>query len=209
MNGPLKTKGEHAMSRYLWMIGLLLLAPVAWAEEPVAKDLDPAAMMKMMEEFARPSPEVEKLAPLVGKWEYTGKFYMDPKQSPMETSGTVERKWILGNRFVHETYTGTGFDGKPGFEGRGVIGYDKGRKMFTSAWICNMCTAISNSQGSADADGKTFTFTREDFCPLRQKMVKGKEVMRIESNDKVVLESYEIDNGQERKTMEIVTVRKD
>lgn len=195
------------MSRYLWMVGLILLAPLAQAEEPKKADLDPQAMMKMMEEFARPSQEVKKLQPLVGSWNYTARFFMDPKQSPMESSGTVERKWILGNRFLHETYAGTGFDGKPGFEGRGVVGYDKGRKMFTSAWICNMCTAISNSQGSADEEGKTFTFTREDYCPLRQKMVKGREVIKIESNDKVVMEAYEIEDGQDRKTMEIVSVR--
>jgi hypothetical protein len=189
------------------MIGLLLLAPLALADDAAKAPPDPAAMMKKMAEFAQPSPEAKKLEPLVGKWTYTARFFMDPTKSPMESGGTVERKWILGNRFVHEVYEGTNFDGKPGFEGRGVIGFDKGRNAFTSAWICNMCTAISNSQGSSDADGKTFTFTREDYCPLREKMIKGKEVVRIESNDKVVMEGYELEGGQERKTMEIVSVR--
>lgn len=191
----------------LLMVGLLLLAPVARAEEPKQANPDPAAMMKMMEEFAKPSEENKKLEPLVGNWTYTAKFFMDPSKSPMESSGTVERQWILGNRFVHEKYAGTGFDGKPGFEGLGVMGYDKGRKMFTSGWICNMCTSISNSHGTSDAEGKTFTFLREEYCPLRQKMVQGRDVIRIESNDKVVMEGYETDNGQERKTMEIVSVR--
>jgi len=180
---------------------------VAGAEEPAKSNPDPAALMKMMEEFAAPSPELKKLEPLVGTWAYTGKFYLDPKQSPMESSGTVERKWILGNRFLHETYAGTNFDGKPGFEGRGVIGYDKGRKMFTSAWICNVSTAISTSHGTVVSDGE-ISFTREDYCPLRQKMVKGRDVIKIESNDKVVIQAYEVENGQERKTMEIVSVRK-
>ena len=195
------------MSRSLLLLALLAMAPIARAEEPKKAEVDPAALMKAMEEFASPSPENRKLEPLAGKWTYTARFFLDPSKSPMESNGTVERHWILGKRFLEEKYVGTGFDGKPGFEGRGVMGYDKGRKMFTSGWICNMCTAISTAQGTSDAEGKTFTLTREDYCPLRQKMVKGRDVIRIESDDKVVLEGYEIDGGQDRKTMEIVSSR--
>jgi hypothetical protein len=195
------------MKRCLLFVGLMMLAPSGRAEEPAAAPQDPAAMMKLMEEMAQPSPELQKLAPLVGKWTYTGKFFLDPTKSPMESSGTIERKWILGNRFLHESYEGTNFDGKPGFEGRGVMGYDKGLNAFTSAWICTSCTSISNSKGTSDATGKVLTFTNERYCPIRQKMCKGKNVLHIESDDKVILEGYDLDGGKETKMMEIVSVR--
>ena len=106
-----------------------------------------------MAEAGKPGPEHAKLQPLVGNWTYTCKFWMDPSQPPMESTGTIERKWVLGKRFVEEKVVGTNFDGTPGFEGVGLIGYDNGRKQYTSSWTCNMGTGTSTGLGEADASG--------------------------------------------------------
>ncbi|NLE39381.1 MAG: DUF1579 domain-containing protein, partial [Pirellulaceae bacterium] len=98
---------------------------------------------------------------------------------------------------------------KPGFEGMGLIGYDNGRKKYTSIWACSMGTGICTGLGAADESGKKFTFHTKSYCPMEKKVVKGREEVRLESDNKVVMESYVIDDeGKETKVMKIVTVRK-
>jgi hypothetical protein len=160
-----------------------------------------------MAEAGKPGPEHTRLEPLAGSWTYTCKFWLDPTKAPLESKGTIERKWILGGRFLEERVTGTSFDGKPGFEGFGLIGYDNGRQKYTSSWACNMGSGTCAGLGNADSTGSKLTFQTESFCPLRKKIVKGREEIRIESSDRTVAESYAIEDGKEIKVMELVAVR--
>lgn len=194
------------MSRWVGMVVSVAFVATAWSDAPKKPDSVQEAMKKM-EKHATPGAEHKKLEPLVGMWNYTCKVWMDPSKPPMEMKGTIERKWILGNRFIEEKVSGTGMDGKPGFEGIGVVGYDNGEKKFTMSWICNMCTSIATSAGTCDVSGKTFTFENEAYCPVREKKIKGREVLRMESNDRHVMERFEIENGKERKVMEIIAIR--
>ena len=186
-------------------LALTLLAAPSWADDKASKN--PEELLKALEEAGKPGPEHARLQPLAGSWTYTAKFWMDPNKPPMETKGTIERKWVLGNRFLEERVTGTGFDGKPGFEGLGLLGYDNGRKQYTSSWSCSMGTGTCQGLGTADESGK-LTFRTESFCPVEKKTIKGREEIRVESSDKVVMESYVTEDGKERKMMEIVSVRK-
>jgi hypothetical protein len=133
---------------------------------------------------------------------------MDPSAPPVETHGTIERKLILGGRFLEEKYAGTGFDGESGFEGLNLIGYDNAQKKYTSTFACSMGTGTCTGLGESDKSGKTFSFATECYCPLEKKNIKGRDEIRIESTNKVVVESYKIEDGAETKMMEIVSVRK-
>jgi Protein of unknown function (DUF1579) len=185
---------------------LTLVAASTWADDKPAQK--PEDLVKAMAEAGKPGPEHAKLKPLVGSWTYTCKFWMDPNQPPMESKGTIERKLVLGGRFLEEKVTGTNFDGTPGFEGVGLIGYDNGQQKYTSTWHCNMGTGTHTGLGSADASGTKFTLQTEAFCPLQKKTIKGREEIRIESEDKIVAESYVTENGKEMKLMELVSIRK-
>jgi hypothetical protein len=94
----------------------------------------PATVLKAMAEAGKPGPEHRKLDPLVGDWTFTMRLWTDPNQSPAEVKGTVQRKWIMGERFVQETVQGE-CDGKP-FEGMGLLGYHNGEKKFTTTRAC-------------------------------------------------------------------------
>ena len=187
------------------------LALTVWGGPACADDVappqSPAELTKALAEVGKPGPEHAKLGPLAGCWAYTGKFWLDPNKTPSEISGTIERHWILGGRFLQEKFAGTGLDGKPGWEGFGLIGYDNGRKNFTGTWACTMGTGMKLGSGVADATGQAFTFRTEAYCPLRKKVVEGREVIRIESNDKVVFECYETTDGKETKMMELISQR--
>jgi hypothetical protein len=203
MRATLRAMGKIAA------LALVLSVPVglSWAED-VKVPQTPADLVKAVAEVGKPGPEHAKLQPLVGRWTYTCRFWMDPNKPPLESKGTVERKWVLGGRFLEEKTVGTCLDGKPGFEGLGLLGYDSGQKKYTSTWACNMGTGLCIGQGDANASGTGFTFRTEAYCPLAKKIVKGRDTIRIEADDKTVAESYQVDDGKETKVMELVFIRK-
>lgn len=168
----------------------------------------PDEMVKAMSAVGKPGADHAKLEPLAGSWNYTCKFWLDPSKPPLESTGTIERKWVLGGRFLEERIAGTGFDGKPGFEGIGLIGYDNAQKKYTSTFACSMGTGVCSGHGSCDDSGTKFTFHTEAYCPIMKKVVKGRDEFRIEGDDKVVMESYHDEGGADRKMMEIVAVRR-
>jgi hypothetical protein len=187
-------------------LGLFTLRALTWADD-VKIPQTPDNLAKAMAEAGKPGPEHAKLQPLAGSWTYICKFWMDPGKPPLESRGTIERTWVLGGRFLEEKVAGTGFDGKPGFEGFGLLGYDNGRQKYTSTWACNMGTGTCNGLGVSDASGLKFTFQTEAFCPFLKKIVHSRDELRIESHDTNVLESYRIEDGKEKKVMELVAVR--
>jgi hypothetical protein len=168
---------------------------------------DPAQLMAALVEAGQPGEEHARLDPLVGTWRFASKFWLDPNQAPMEALGTIERRWMLGGRFLEERIEATSPDGKPVFEGFGLIGFDKGKRKFTSNWASSMCTSTCTGLGTVDSSGTVFSFTTEAFCPLRKEVVKGREELRFESHDKTVVESYQVQDGKEIKMMEIVATR--
>jgi hypothetical protein len=162
-----------------------------------------------LEEYAKagqPGPEHKKLDPLVGSWTFTMKMWMDPSKPPIEAKGTSESKWILGGRYVHQEVQSESFGDK--FTGIGVSGYDNAQGKYVMGWIDSMGTGIETMTGTVDKDGKVFTWTGEHLDPVTKKKIKGKDVIKIESNDKYTWESYKEVDGKEIKMMEIVSIRK-
>src|SRR5262245_15980400 len=113
----------------LMAIGLTAVAVVFLTGQVRAEDKkipSPEDLMKALAEAGKPGAEHKKLEPFVGDWTFTLKIWTDPKQAPAELKGTVERKWIMGGRFVQESVKAER-DGKT-CEGIGVLGYDRSQK---------------------------------------------------------------------------------
>lgn len=166
----------------------------------------PEALLAVIAEAGQPGEEHKKLEALAGEWTFTNKFWLDPSQPPLEAKGTIHREMILGGRFLEEKINAVDQDGKPAFEGRGLIGYDSGQKKYTASWVCSMGTSTCSGTGAAESGG--FTFRTECYCPIQKKIVEGREVLRFESDNKTVAESYVTVDGKEAKIMEIVAERK-
>jgi len=165
-----------------------------------------AAMMEAYMKHATPGEGHKKLEPLIGSWTYTGRFWMDPKDPPVEGKGTAERKWILGGRFIDEVVKGQ-MTGMPDFEGHGLMGYDNHTKKYVGIWMDSMTTSFTISNGMMDAAGKTLTSEHEDFDPAAGEKIKAKDVLRIESPDKQTITSYRVEGGKETKMMELTLTR--
>jgi len=187
---------------------LALALLVGWiGAADVKPPIKPEDLAKAIAEAGRPGSEHARLQPLAGNWTYTCRCWMDPSSSPCETNGVIERKWILGGRFLEERISGTGFDGKPGFEGVGLIGYNNTTKEYITTFACNMGTGLSTGVGSFQSPG-SFTFQTKCACPLSKEPVCGRNVIRFESDDRIVTETYNLVEGKEVKAMELVAIRK-
>lgn len=168
---------------------------------------DEATMMAAMAKQAEVTENHKKLKPLVGKWQTTSRMWMDPAQPPVETKGSAEKRFILGERFVQEEFKGTAM-GKP-FTGQGLTGYDNNKQKFTSTWGDTMTTALFTTEGTADASGKDLVLTGSAYCPVEKKNKNFRHVLHIESEKKHTMEMFEVgSDGKETKTMEVVYTRK-
>jgi uncharacterized protein DUF1579 len=172
---------------------------------------NPQEMMKQMIEISKLNENHKLLSSLDGNWTYTTKMWMnpDPNAPPQESKGTATRKTVMGGRYVMEDVTGKmqmpGEDGKikdVQFKGMGLEGYDNVKKKFVASWIDNMGTGIEFSEGSYDPATKTLTYTSE-LEPVPGMKSQVREVIKIADNNHMMLEWYETQGGQEKKTMEI------
>ena len=166
-----------------------------------ASAISPAAMARMS-----PGPMHAKLKPLVGTWIMTGKWRMTPEAPWQDFEATVEREWILGERFVEEEVESE-FMGQP-FEGRGIIGYDNTREAFTMVWVENMSTGTWFSTGRLE--GSTLSFEGENSDAMTGEKSKwSKSVLDLSSPDKHTFKGYSKDaQGKEFQNMEMVETRK-
>jgi hypothetical protein len=199
-------------------LAALLVAPVlALAGEQAAPpsgmpgmpemSAEEMAMMQACMEAGTPGTMHQKLEPFVGKWTTANKHWMSPDAPAMEMTGQSEIRWILGGRYLQQTYRGD-MMGQP-FEGHGLTGYDNVMKRYIGLWIDSMGTAFMTSTGSVDDAGKVFTFQAEYPDAVSGKMHQFREVITVESNDKHAMLMYGPDpkTGKEYKMMEIVYTR--
>lgn len=162
---------------------------------------DPAAMQRWME-AGTPGKPHEMLATSVGMWDIKMKTWMDMESPPQVSEGTAEVKPIMGGRFITETLK-TEIMGMP-YEGLGIFGFDNVTKQFTSAWIDNMNTSITTSQGSISPDGKTLTFIGAMNEPMSGEVGKAFMIKsHMHSADHHSMEMFEVLYGEPVKVMEI------
>jgi hypothetical protein len=183
----------------------VILAGRTWAGEPTTPP-SPGALLKSMAENGKPGPEHQKLQPLIGDWNFIVRMWTDPNQPPAEFTGTVERKWIMGGRFVQETARGE-YDGKP-FEGMGLWGYNAAEKKYTHVRACSLSGTICSEQSEYASSGAKFECATEGRCPLSGENVKGRDEVVIAGPNRIVMNVFKTVNGKEVKAMEIVSIRK-
>jgi hypothetical protein len=174
-------------------------------DEGAAEGVD-AAMAKAME-AGKPGAFHKHLEPLLGSWNCAVKLSMIPGAPPEESKGTIERRWILGGRFLSEDYHGVAM-GQP-FSGHGLMGYDNLQNKYDTIWMDTMGTGIFTQTGSCDASGKNFEFSGTNMDPMTGQLKWGKSTVTIVNNNKNIMRMMEKgEDGTERVTLEIVSTRK-
>lgn len=206
----------------------LLALTVSWcatlfAEEPAAISAVPAqetsesssaampamdtAMMEKMKTMMSPNEFHKVFESFVGKWSYTGKFWMSPEAPAQDMTGTSDHEIIYGGRFLKQTVSGPWMGQQ--FEGLGYAGYDNVKAEYFSIWMDNMGTGMMTASGQYDAASKTLTMSGVNSCPMTgEKDRKGRSTWTIDSADQNTYASYAYGpDGKEYKAMEIVYTR--
>jgi hypothetical protein len=209
--GHTKEKAMKAMLQGIGMavaLALVLgvLAGRTWADDAKSPPT-PEALLKALAEAGKPGAEHKKLEPFIGEWTFTMKLWTDPSRPPAELKGTIERKWILGGRFVQETARGECVKSGKTIEGLGLLGYDAGQKKFTSVRACGLCGTLSSGLVTCDESGTRFECVKEECCPLTGQKIKARDEVVIESNDRIVVNLFKTINDREVKVGEIVSIR--
>jgi len=171
-----------------------------------AQQIDPAAMNKAMEDFAKPGKMHEWLAFFNGAWDATVVSYMDP--SKPDTSKVSQTYSMTLNGLYQEGKLAGKMMGMP-FEGKSVTGFDNSKKIFVSTWIDNLGSGIIVMTGSYDEATKTLSLKGTQSNPVTGKDSGIREVMKMIDNNTYTLEMYgDGYDGKEMKFMEGTFKRK-
>ena len=140
-------------------------------------------------QLAAPSEHHERLAPLAGKWKLAVKWRAADGDPWTESQGTAEYQWILGRRFLQESFQ-YDMSGQT-LQWLGVYGFDNYQKQYTAVWFDNMGTNTEFATTQYDARAKAFTFLGEQDDPPTGGKRKFKWIITLESADRVRFESYD------------------
>ncbi len=186
------------------------IAPLVAAEPEKKAPAMSAEEQKMMAAFAKaatPGEHHKKLEELIGTWDAKVSYWEKPGAPPQVSTGTSEMTWMLGNRFVQQTFKGESM-GQP-FEGVGYSGYDNSRGKYIGVWFDTMSTGMMTSEGTFDPSGKVLTLHAEFTDPLTLKKKVVKAVSKMVSPTQMVYEMYDkTPDGKEFKDLEIVYTKK-
>ncbi|MFQ5679322.1 MAG: DUF1579 domain-containing protein [Gemmatimonadota bacterium] len=204
----------HTLRTSLTATCLLLLAlPLGGQEKKEEKGhemgghemagADMAAMMEAYHKAGMPGEPHAALAAMAGHWTASVKIWMDPDGEPMVSEATLQSEMVMDGRFLHDDVKSE-FMGQP-FRGAGLLGYDNTSGRYQAIWVDNHSTTLYSYSGTME--GNTLTMTGKYKDPVTGDWVTSRSVRTLVSPDEMVDTGYEVRDGVERKTMEIVYKR--
>lgn len=153
--------------------------------------MDQAEAMKRWMEVMTPSDIHKEMAKAEGAWGVTCKWWMAPGAPPTESKANCKMKMALGGRFLMQEFEGE-MMGMP-FQGIGYTGYDNFKKKYVSVWMDSFGTAITTSEGTADATGKVITFEGVMDEPMTgEKNKKFRHILRHVDDDTTMFEMHDL-----------------
>ncbi len=176
-------------------------------EEPLIEEpVDSAAQMKAWVAYATPSEAHKLMADEVGTWNCDMTFWTEPNGKPQKSTSVAEIKMILGGRYQEAVYKGT-MMGQP-FEGKSTLAYNNASEEYTSTFIDNMGTGMMVGMGKYNQAAKSMEFKGEMVNPVNGEKTPYREVYTIVDPKTRKMEMFDVKNGSEYKSMEIVMTKK-
>ncbi|KAF2334650.1 DUF1579 domain-containing protein [Flavobacterium ginsenosidimutans] len=176
-------------------------------EEPVVEEpLDSAAQMKAWVAYATPSAAHKLMADEVGTWNCDMTFWSEPNGKAEKATSTANIKMVLGGRYQEASYQGT-MMGQP-FEGKSTLAYNNASEEYTTTFIDNMGTGMMVAMGKYDEKTKSMELKGEMVNPVNGEKTPYREVYTIVDPKTRKMEMYDVKNGSEFKSMEIIMTKK-
>jgi hypothetical protein len=184
----------------------IVLSSLAAVAQEQKMSPEQKAAMEAMVKAATPGEAHKKLSSMAGTWNTQVTMWMQPGAPPQVSTGTSTNKWVLGGRWMQETFDGT-FMGKP-FHGVGYTGYDNVKEQYVGTWMDTASTAVMTSMGKAE-DDKTYSFTSTIDDPLTKKPMDMKTKVTVTDKNHHTMEMWgPAPDGTQFKMMEITYTRK-
>lgn len=184
----------------------IVLSSLAAVAQEQKMSPEQKAAMEAMVKAATPGEAHKKLSSMAGTWNTKVTMWMQPGAPPQVSTGTSTNKWVLGGRWMQETFDGT-FMGKP-FHGVGYTGYDNVKEQYVGTWMDTASTAVMTSMGKAE-DDKTYSFTSTIDDPLTKKPMDMKTKVTVTDKNHHTMEMWgPAPDGTQFKMMEITYTRK-
>lgn len=174
-----------ALSRLVLAFGFCVTALMTSAEEPAAAT-----------EIPVPVKQHEWLQRFVGEWETKVEVTNEPGQPSLMGKGTESARmlggfWVVGQgqceiAGMHGTMTSLF-----------TLGYDPQKKKYVGTWVDSMNNFLWKYEGSVEASGKVLTLETQGPSPLKDGLVRFKEVTEFRTNDlRVFTSSMQGDDGK-------------
>jgi hypothetical protein len=155
-------------------------------------------------EAGTPGEGHKRLEPFIGTFAAAVRHWPTPGAEPFEATGTMVNEWVLGGRYLRQTYESD--LGGTEFRGIGFWGYNNAAGRYEGVWMDSMSTAIMGESGQCD--GRVWTMTGEGDDPSTGKKVAKRSVIRLQDRDRHSMEMYYTGpDGTEAKAMEIQYTR--
>ncbi|MFH6986388.1 DUF1579 domain-containing protein [Flavobacterium collinsii] len=176
-------------------------------EEPIAEQpVDSAAQMKAWQEYATPGASHKLMADEVGTWNCDMTFWTEPNGKPEKATSTANVKMILGGRYQESNYQGTMMG--QAFEGKSTLAYNNASKEYTTTFIDNMGTGMLVAMGKYDESTKSMELKGDMVNPVNGKKTPYREIYTIVDAKTRKMEMFDVKNGEEFKSMEIIMKKK-
>lgn len=185
------------LSRTIWTSLALLLAAGAGTALGAAVMQEPQDAAAKM---PKAGPEHEIIKKDSGTWTATVKHWTSASAQPMEMTGTEVNTlecnglWMMSH-----------FDTDDGsFSGRGLSGWDAAKKKYVSVWVDSGSMNMAVSEGAADKDKNTVTYTGKCPDPETGKMQTNRSVLEhVDANNRKYTVWTTPEGGKEFKALEI------
>jgi Protein of unknown function (DUF1579) len=175
-------------------------------EAIVEKPVDSATEMKAWQDYATPGNMHKLMTDEVGTWNCEMTFWHEPDGKPEKANAVATIKMILGGRYQEANYIGE-IMGTP-FEGKSTLAYNNASKEFTTTFIDNMGTGMMVGTGKYDEKTKSTEFKGEAVNPVNGKKIPYIELYTVVDATTRRMEMFDIKNGSEYKSMQIVMKKK-
>jgi hypothetical protein len=165
------------------------------------------ASMAAWQKAMTPGEHHKALEPLVGTFDARFRMWMQPGTPPQESAGVSENRFILGGRYLQQSYKGMAM-GMP-FEGIGYTGYDNVQKKYVGTWMDSFGTGIMIGLGTGSPTPKEMTMKNDYFDPMTGKPCSSRSVISVADTNHHKYEMYgPAPDGKEFKMMEIEYTRR-
>lgn len=171
--------------------------------EPV---LDSAAQMKAWATYATPGTAHKMMADETGTWNCDMTFWMEPNGKPEKATSVAHIKMVLGGRYQETNYSGT-MMGQT-FEGKSTLAYNNASKEYTTTFIDNMGTGMMVAIGKYNEASKSMELKGDMVNPVNGKKAPYREIYTIVDAKTRKMEMFDVKNGEEFKSMEIIMNKK-